>query len=193
MRTSSMEPLNQPLSGVSCPETALCPKEDLAVEGVVAVFRDRWQHELADGSGYVDVLDVHGDVGDVKTASKKPSGVRADYQVQVATARSSFRGRIKGPTERALPHSVISVSVYPKLQVFDSYGRSVYPGGSGPGCRAAQSVHTQFDYAALHSLVCSSTGARGPCDYRGTPGTPTRQLTGPHECSSDTSTYGGGG
>jgi hypothetical protein len=108
-------------------------KEDLAVEGVVAVFRDRWQQELAEAElgegdkrgrsermrrllvrtymeqaapsvepaavelhvageiggvavqGYVDVLDVNGDVVDVKTASKKPSGVRADYRVQVAT------------------------------------------------------------------------------------------------------------
>jgi hypothetical protein len=37
------------------------------------------------GQGYVDVLGIHGDVVDVKTASKKPSGVRADYRAQAAT------------------------------------------------------------------------------------------------------------
>jgi hypothetical protein len=35
--------------------------------------------------GYIDVMDVNGDIVDVKTASYKPSGVRADYRIQVAT------------------------------------------------------------------------------------------------------------
>ena len=35
--------------------------------------------------GCINVMDVRGDIIDVKTASKKPSGVRADYRVQVAT------------------------------------------------------------------------------------------------------------
>jgi hypothetical protein len=40
--------------------------------------------------GYIDVMDVN---GDVKTASKKPSGVRADYRIQVGTPcyRRGFR------------------------------------------------------------------------------------------------------
>jgi hypothetical protein len=35
--------------------------------------------------GYIDVMDVNGDIVDVRTAGKKPSGVRADYRIQVAT------------------------------------------------------------------------------------------------------------
>jgi hypothetical protein len=35
--------------------------------------------------GYVDLLDVHGTVVDLKTASRKPSGVSPDYALQVAT------------------------------------------------------------------------------------------------------------
>jgi RecB family exonuclease len=35
--------------------------------------------------GYIDLLDVNGDVIDLKTASKKPSGINAGYRVQVAT------------------------------------------------------------------------------------------------------------
>ena len=35
--------------------------------------------------GYVDLLDVHGTIVDLKTASRKPSGVSPDYALQVAT------------------------------------------------------------------------------------------------------------
>jgi RecB family exonuclease len=35
--------------------------------------------------GYIDVMDVNGDVIDLKTASKKPSGISPGYRAQVAT------------------------------------------------------------------------------------------------------------
>jgi hypothetical protein len=35
--------------------------------------------------GYFDVLDAEGNIYDIKTAKKKPSGVRADYRTQVTT------------------------------------------------------------------------------------------------------------
>jgi putative RecB family exonuclease len=35
--------------------------------------------------GYVDLLDVHGTIVDLKTASRKPSGVSPDYALQIAT------------------------------------------------------------------------------------------------------------
>jgi RecB family exonuclease len=35
--------------------------------------------------GYIDVIDVNGDVIDLKTASKKPSGISPGYRAQVAT------------------------------------------------------------------------------------------------------------
>ena len=48
--------------------------------------------------GYIDVIDVYGDIVDVKTASKKPSGVRADYRVQVATYAMVAPGTASGRT-----------------------------------------------------------------------------------------------
>jgi hypothetical protein len=35
--------------------------------------------------GYVDLMDVNGRIIDVKTAKKKPCGIRSDYRLQVAT------------------------------------------------------------------------------------------------------------
>jgi hypothetical protein len=54
---------------------------------------------------YVAVIDVDSDVIDVKTAGKKPSGVHADYRVQVPTyampalARLGERGCKRSPAE----------------------------------------------------------------------------------------------
>lgn len=49
--------------------------------------------------GFIDVLDVNGDVIDTKTASKKPTGINAGYRVQVTTyamldAKASGRARL---------------------------------------------------------------------------------------------------
>ena len=130
----------------------IATKEDLPVAGVVAVFRDQLERELADVElgdndaavdlkacgellvrtymeqaapsvepaavelhvtgaiggvpvqGYLDVMDVNGDVIDVKTASKKPSGVRADYRIQLGTyamiaPRASGRARLQTLTK----------------------------------------------------------------------------------------------
>ncbi len=109
-------------------------REDLPVEGVLAIFRDALRCELenVDGDldraardeldatgaaliavymdqgapsiepaaverkvageiggvpvrGYIDLLDVHGNIIDFKSAAKKPSGVRPDYRLQLAT------------------------------------------------------------------------------------------------------------
>lgn len=109
-------------------------REDLPVEGVVALFRDAFTAELDQGAtldaeesageladlghgvvslymdhvaptiqpaavelavagriggipvtGYIDVLDVEGRVIDLKTAAKKPAGIRPDYRNQVTT------------------------------------------------------------------------------------------------------------
>jgi hypothetical protein len=35
--------------------------------------------------GYIDLMDVEGRIIDVKTAKKKPAGIRSDYRLQVAT------------------------------------------------------------------------------------------------------------
>ena len=35
--------------------------------------------------GYIDLMDVHGRIIDIKTAKKKPAGIRPDYRLQVAT------------------------------------------------------------------------------------------------------------
>lgn len=51
-------------------------KVDARVEGVIGGVRVR---------GYVDLIDTHGRVIDIKTASKSPCGVRPEYSFQVAT------------------------------------------------------------------------------------------------------------
>ena len=48
--------------------------------------------------GYIDLMDVHGRIIDIKTAKKKPSGIRPDYRLQVATykaTRAAANGIVK--------------------------------------------------------------------------------------------------
>jgi hypothetical protein len=79
--------------------------------------------------GFIDVLDTNGDIIDLKTASKKPSGVNAGYRVQVATyamlePAASGRARLDTLTKArtvALHSQTIDISASDRKQATRLY------------------------------------------------------------------------